>query len=458
MTLFNKLLNPKSIAVIGASKNKKKVGHGVLRNLARGSVFRYRSCEPFKGRIYPINPKAKRILGLKCYKSVLDVKHPIDLAVIAIPAEFVCNVLEECGKKKIGVVIIVSAGFAELNKKGQELQEKLLTIAKKYGMRLIGPNCLGVIRPTKNLNASFAPAMPPKGSIAFISQSGALADSIIDWAIEERYGFSSIISYGNRADMDVCDFLRLLEKDKETKVITLYIEGLKDGRDFINVAREVSRKKPIIALKAGKTPSGAKAIQSHTGSLAGDFQIYNAAFKQANIIAAESVEDMFDMAKALAHLPRCKNSIAIVTNGGGPGVLCADYCTQYGIKLAKLTKKTVRTLDKSGKMHHAYSRTNPLDIVGDALPDRYEVAINTLLKQKDIDGMIVIQTLQTMTNPVEDAKVVVRARKKFQKKPIICAYLGGRFGEVGRLYLEKHEVPDYNDVKKAAMAMSVLVR
>ncbi len=453
--IFNKLFDPKSIAVIGVSRNKKKVGYGVLRNLVSGCTFRCKFCRPFKGKIYPVNPNAKKILGLHCYKSVLDIKQGVDLAVIAVPALLVASILKECGKKGIKAVIVISAGFAELNKKGREMQDKLLQIAKKYDIRVVGPNCLGVIRPANSLNASFAPAMPPKGNVAFISQSGALADSIIDWAIEERYGFSAIISYGNRADLDVCDFLRLLEKDKETKVIAIYIEGLADGREFIDVAKKI--KKPIIALKAGKTAKGEKAIQSHTGSLAGDFAVYEAAFKQAGVIIADTVEDMFDMAKALAHLPKCKNSIAIVTNGGGPGVLTADYCTQYGIKLAKLTEKTIKTLDKSRKMHPAYSRKNPLDIVGDALPDRYAIAINTLLKQKDIYGLIVIQTLQTMTDPLADAKVIVKAKKRFPSKPVITSYLGGRFGEKGRLYLEMHSIPDYNDVKKAAKAMSVLV-
>lgn len=458
MSLFDKLFNPRSIAVIGASRDEKKAGFGILRNLVSGCVFKCRFCRPFLGKIYPINPGAKRILGLKCYKSVLDVGGDIDLAIIAIPSKSVPDVVEECGKKGIRIVIIISAGFAELNKKGEEMQEHLKAIAKKYSIRIMGPNCLGIIRPPSRLNASFAPAMPPSGRVAFVTQSGALADSIIDWAIEERYGFSTIISYGNMADLDVCDFLRLLEEDKKTSVITLYIEGLRHGREFIDTAKRVSGKKPIIAVKAGKTPPGAKAIQSHTGSLAGDFEIYKAAFKQANVLLAESVEEMFDMAKALAHQPRCKNSVAIVTNGGGCGVLAADYCSEFGVNLAGLTQKTLKALDKSGKMHHAYSRTNPLDIVGDALPERYEVAINTLLRQKDVHGLIVIQTLQTMTDPLEDAMVVARARKAFPKKPIICSYLGGRFGEVGRQYLEKHGIPDYNDVRKAAKAMSVLVK
>jgi len=302
------------------------------------------------------------------------------------------------------------------------------------------------------MNASFAPAMPPKGNIAFISQSGALADSIIDWSIEKRYGFSAIVSYGNKAMLDVYDFLEYFDKDKNTKVITLYIEGINDGKKFIEIAKKI--KKPIIALKAGRTEEGVKAISSHTGSLAGSYDVYKAAFKQSNILIADTVEELFDNAKALANMPKLKKDVAIITNGGGCGVLCADYCAELGIPLAELKETTLKQLDN--KMHPAYSRRNPLDIVGDALPERYSAAINTLLSEDYIGGVIVIQTLQSNTQPERDAQVVINAHQKYPNKPIICVYMGGKLTKKSVEMLEKANIPDYNDLRKAALAMRVL--
>jgi acyl-CoA synthetase (NDP forming) len=307
------------------------------------------------------------------------------------------------------------------------------------------------------MNASFAPAMPPSGSIAFISQSGALADSIIDWSIDNRYGFSAVVSYGNKAMLDVYDFLEYFDKDPSTKVITLYIEGVKDGTKLIDAAQKI--KKPIIALKAGRTEQGMKAISSHTGSLAGSYDIYKAAFKQSNILIADTVEELFDNAKALANMPLLKGDVGIVTNGGGCGVLCSDYCSELGVPLAELKETTLKKLDKSGKMHPAYSRRNPLDIVGDALPERYNIAIDTLLSEPYIGGLIVIQTLQSNTLPEDDARVVIDAHKKYPGKPIICVYMGGKFTKKSVDMLEAAGIPDYNDLRKAAMAMkSLLIR
>ncbi len=456
---LDSLFKPKSIALIGASRDEKSVGHGILRNLVKGCNYECRYCMPFEGKIFPVNPNASEILGLKCYPSIKSIRDEIDLAIIAVPSKIVPFVAKECAEKKVKAVVVISAGFAELNGEGKKLQEELLKILRKANIPLVGPNCLGIIRPASKMNASFAPTTPPEGNVAFVSQSGALADSIIDWAIEARYGFSTIISYGNKADLDVHDFMRWLEKDKETRVITLYIEGIDDGRKFIEVASKTARKKPVIALKAGRTDAGIKAISSHTGSLAGSYNIYLAAFKQSGVLAADTIEEMFDNAKAFANQPLPKlNSIAIVTNGGGCGVMCADYCESFGVKLAELKPTTIKKLDKSGKMHPACSRKNPLDIVGDALPERYEAAINILLAENYIYGLIVIQTLQTMTDPLENAKIIIEAKKKHPEKPIICVYMGGKFSKEGSNLLEQHGIPDYNDLRKAAKAMEALVR
>ncbi len=455
---LDSIFKPKSIVLIGASRKTESVGHGILVNLLKGGVFKSRDCRPFKGKVFLVNPKADSLLGRKCYPSLSEIDEHIDLAIIAVPARVVPGVMKECISKGVKGAIIISAGFGEFGEEGKRLQKEVVRIARKGKIRIVGPNCLGVLRMENSMNASFAPTMPPKGGVAFVSQSGALADSVIDWAIDERYGFSNIISYGNKADLDAEDFMEWLAEDDETKVITLYIEGVKDGRRFLNIAKKVCRKKPVIALKAGRGMAGTKAISSHTGSLAGSYKVYEAAFKQAGIIQADNVEELFDLAKAVSEQPPCKkNSIAIVTNGGGCGVLAADYCEDFGVRLAEFKKSTIKKLEKSGKMHPAYSGRNPLDIVGDALPERYKIAVNILLSEDYIHGMIVLQTLQTMTDPVEDAKVVVAAQKKWPKKPIICVYMGGKFSKSGINYLEEHNIPDYNDPRKAAKAMWALV-
>ena len=451
--------NPKSVAVVGASRDPVSVGYGVLKNLISGSAFRCKNSYSFPGKVYAINPFAEEILGIKCHPGVMAVNEGIDLAVVCVPAAIVPSVIRDCAEKKVGAVIILSAGFAEAGEQGKKLQDEIVSILSKAKIPMLGPNCLGIIRPASELNASFAPATPPKGSIALISQSGALADSVIDWSIEERYGFSAIISLGNKAMLDFADFIDKLSTDKETKVITLYIEGVNDGRAFMKSCRLASMRKPIVALKAGRSAEGAKAITSHTASLAGSYQLFQAAFRQSGVIEAETIEDMFDIAKALADQPPLKeNSIAIVTNGGGCGVLCADYCRKLGINLAELRPQALAKLDASGKMHPAYSRRNPLDIVGDALPERYDAAINILLAERNVSGLIVIQTLQTMTNSEEDANIIIKAHKMHPDKPIVCVYMGGKYIKAGVNLLEAHKIPDYNDPAKAARAMWALLK
>ena len=452
------IFNPKGIAVIGASRDPASVGYGILKNLIKGCVFENEYCKPFKGRIYAVNPNADEILGITSFPKITDIKEDVDLAIIAVPAKLVPIVMKDCAEKKVKGIITISAGFAELGDEGKKLQEQIKEIAQKANIPLIGPNCLGVIRPSANLNASFAPSMPPEGNIAFVSQSGAIADSIIDWAIENRYGFSTIISYGNRADLDVHDFLEYLAEDEETKAIALYVEGIDDGKRFMEIASKVSKTKPIVILKAGRTEKGSHAIASHTGSLAGTYEIYNTAFKQSNVIIADTIEELFDISKALADQPPCKeNAVAIVTNGGGCGVLAADHCSELGINIPELKASTIKKLDATGKMHPAYSHSNPLDIVGDALPERYYAAIDTLLGEDYISGLIIIQTLQTMTNPEEDANLVIELSKKYPDKPVVCVYMGGRFSKRGRYLLESNRIPNYNGIKKAALAMKALI-
>ena len=458
MNNLDYLFKAKSVVVIGASRRKGSVGQGVLHSLLEGGVFGSRYNKKFKGKICAVNPNAKSVLGVKCYKSILEIKGKIDVAVFCIPAKFVPYVMKECADKEVKVAIVISAGFSEFGEQGKQLQQEMLTIAKKAQISIVGPNCLGIIRPANSMNASFAPCMPPEGDVAFVSQSGALADSIIDWAIESRYGMSAVVSYGNKADMEVYDYMDWFKDDKETKSIALYIEGLKDGRKFMKIAKETSKKKPVVAIKGGRTEEGQKAISSHTGSLAGSYDTYLTAFKQSNVIVADTVEELFDLAKALAEQPPVKkNAIVVITNGGGCGVLCADYLAGFGLNIVKLKESTLNKLDATKLMHPAYSRRNPLDIVGDALPERYKAAINTVLAEDYVGGIIVLQTLQTTTDPLEDAKIIVEAKKKYPAKAIVCGYMGGLYSEAGHKYLEEHNIPDYNDPRKAAKAMWALV-
>jgi len=455
---LDRIFNPRSVAVVGASRQEGSVGYGILKNLVAGSTFPAKHLTPFPGKIYAVNPNASEILGIKCYPSLKDISDKIDLAIIAVPAKIVPTVVKDCVDKKVGGLIIISAGFAEV-KEGRALQEDVVRILKGTEIPMIGPNCLGVIRPSAKLNASFAPSMPLKGNVAFVSQSGALVDSIIDWAIEDHYGFSIVISYGNKAIIDSADLLDWLKNDVSSKAIALYIESISNGQKFMKIAKSVSKIKPIVALKGGVTSEGTKAASSHTGALSTDSRLYEAAFKQCGIIQTDSIEDLLDIAEALANQPPCKeNGIAIITNGGGAGVLCADKCEQLGIKLSELSERAIKILEASGKMHPAYSRRNPLDIVGDALPERYEIAIRTLIQEPDIYGIIVIQTLQTMTNPIEDAKIVINIHKNNPDKPIICVYMGGKYSKESRYLLEQNGIPDYNDLTKAARAMHALIK
>ncbi|MBI2580383.1 acetate--CoA ligase family protein [Candidatus Woesearchaeota archaeon] len=454
----SQFFNPESIALIGASRDRESVGQSIMRNLTLGCVHRCEYCRPFLGKIFPVNPFATEILGVKCHPSITALPEPVDLAIIALPHQLVLKSVDECIKKKVKAAIIISAGFGEFNEEGKKLQLKIAKKLENAKIPLLGPNCLGIIRPQNSLNASFAPSMPPKGSIAFVSQSGALADSVIDWSIQARYGFSVVISYGNKAMLDCYDFFDFLAADEETKAVTIYLEGINNGRKFFEKLKAIVAKKPVVILKGGRTSSGVAAAATHTASLAGDAKIFEAAAKQSGAVLVDTVEELFDIAKVLAEQPVCKgNGIGVITNGGGCGVICSDYCEELGVNLPQLQKDVLKAFGKSGIMHPAYSRRNPLDIVGDALPERYELAINALLKEPYIHGLVVIQTLQAMTNPVLDAKAVVDAHKQFPGKPIISCFMGGRFSRKGMHYLDNMHIPDFNDIRKAVVAMKALI-
>jgi acetyltransferase len=443
---LDKIFNPKSVAIIGASNQSLSVGFGITHNIFLGKKHR---------KIFLINPNQKKIFGQKTFASILDIKQVIDLAIIAVPAKIVPLVAKECAKCRPGGVIIISAGFSETGNNGRKLEEEVKEIFKKVHIPLIGPNCLGIMKPNIGLNATFAPSTPKEGNIAFISQSGALIDSVISQSMQENYGFSLIISHGNEAGVSLPDFLRVAGEDKDTKVIALYLEGLKDGREFFEAAKKVSDIKPILVLKGGKSKKTQKTVSSHTGALAGNAELYSAMFEQAGVIEVESIEELFDSAKALSWQPKCKNGIAIITNGGGAGILTADYCNKFNISLPSLSSQTKSLLEKSGKMHPAWSKDNPIDIVGDALSDRYEIAINSALKQKNINGLIVIQSLQIMTESLKNAQAIIRANKKWLKKPIATVFMG-EDRKIPQL-LEKNNIPNYSDPLRAVKSFKALI-
>jgi len=446
---LDSIFNPKTVAVIGATDRVGSVGRGLVKNLLEGKK---------KRKIYLINPNRKKVFGIATRSNIKEIKEKIDLVIIAVPAKIVLKIVEQCCEKKVKAIIIISSGFAEIGPDGALLQDKIIALTNHANIALVGPNCLGVLRPIVGLNASFAPLSPNQGDITLISQSGALLDSIIDISADKFYGFSSIISYGNEAGLTLSNFLDWAGKDKKTKVIALYFEGLKNGREFFDVAKRVSKIKPIIVLRGGKTKKTQKAVSSHTGALAGTSQIYSTAFKQAGLIEVQSLEELLDISKALIWQPKCKNGIGIITNGGGAGILATDYCYQLGIDLTKLSSTVRQKIDKAKEMHSGWSRNNPVDIVGDALSDRYKIAIDSLLSQNDIYGLMIIQTMQVMTEPIKNAKIIIEARKKYPKKPIVAVFMGGKLTNPAINLLEKNKIPNYSDTIRAALAIKALIK
>jgi len=448
--------HPRGVAVLGASRKEKKVGHTVLKGLISGGEVPRPGLQGFRGGIYPVNPKEKEILGLTCYPSITDIPDPVDIAIFCIPNTAVSAAMRQCVEKGVRGAIILTAGFGEAGPEGKQLQEEFVAIAREGGIRVIGPNCLGCLYPPNDLNASFGITLPYPGQVALFSQSGALVDCIIDWSLSQQYGFSAMVSYGNKADLDVPDFLAWASQDECTRAISLYIEGVGDGRRFIETASQVSRLKPIVVLKAGRSVKGTKAVSSHTGSLSGSYAVYAGVFRQAGIITADNLTELLSISQALAFQPLMKGRrVAIVTNGGACGVMCTDYCQEVGLDLPDPPPEMIDRLDSSGLIHPAWSRNNPFDIVGDAGPERYRAVLEEVMSSDLYDGVIVIQTLQAVTDNLGDAKIVVEMSKTY-RKPVIAAFMGGVISREGIDYLSEHHIPNFFDVKAAAYTMKAL--
>ncbi len=445
--MLEAFFDPKSVAVVGASTSPEKLGYAVLENLVYGGYAEI-------GKIFPINPKADEILGQKAYPSVLDVPENIDLAVIVIPYPYVPAMLEECGKKKIPGVVVISAGFREAGMEGLERELELLEIAKKYQLRLIGPNCLGIIDTFTPINASFSAGTPPQGPMAFMSQSGALGTAILDWAQAGRLGLAKFVSLGNKADVSEIELLEAWADDEDTKVIMMYSEGLPNGQEFIKVAREVTKKKPVVAIKSGVTKSGSRAVSSHTGSLAGSEQAYQAAFLQAGVLRANDMASMFDMALALGYQPLLKGDrIAIVTNAGGPGILATDALERSGMSLARLEVETIKSLEK--RLPDAASAANPVDVLGDARGDRYRFALEIVSKDPNVDGIMVVLTPQAMTE-IEDTARSVGSLSHEMDKPVLACFMGEAKVQRGIKVLREYDVPNFSFPEQAALAFRAM--
>ncbi len=452
--MLEEFFQPKTIAVIGASRETHKVGHQIFKNLIQSDGFNHFY------KVYPINPKTTEILGIKTYPTIKEIKEKIDLMVIVIPSEFVAQTLVDCGERGIKAVIIITAGFKEIGGEGYKREQQILEVARKYGIRILGPNCLGLLNPHYFLNASFVSFLPQKGEIAFISQSGALCSAVLDWAKAEEVGFSKFVSLGNKADLNEIDFLLALAEDEQTKVIIAYLEGIEKGQEFIRVAKEVTKKKPVIVLKPGKTSAGKKAISSHTGTLAGMEQAYEAAFKQSGIIRAHSVEELFDYGLVFAYqpLPKGKN-VAIVTNAGGPGIMATDEVESLGLTLAFFENETIEFLKNN--LPAQANVYNPVDVLGDAPAKRYKLALEALSKDENVDVIVVLLTPQAVSEVRETGETIVELAKEVitskSVKPILACFMGEAGVETTRKFLNRNRIPNYAYPERAIACVKALV-
>ncbi|MHA1687647.1 MAG: acetate--CoA ligase alpha subunit [Candidatus Heimdallarchaeaceae archaeon] len=451
LTKLSKLLRPNSVAIIGASPDKKKVGYAALKNMI--------DCG-FKGKLYAVNPKADQyngqIEGIACYKTVSDIPEVVDLAVICVPAKFVPQLIEEIGEKGIPYTAIITAGFKETGKQGAELEQKIEEIARKHSVRIVGPNILGIIDTHTPMNASFAEQTPIKGEIAFLSQSGALLTGILDWSRSEGIGFSSFVSLGNKADLDETDFIEALADDDKTTAILAYLESINRGEEFVKVCNKVTKKKPVIVVKSGRSEAGSRAASSHTGSMTGADTTYDVAFKKCGVIRADTAEELFDMAFSFSCMPIPKgNRVAIITNAGGPGILATDAAEKYGLKLAEIS---IELKEKLSFLPPAASLNNPIDALGTASGEDYGKIIEACLVDENIDGIVVILTPQAMTEPQKTAEYLVEAHNKYPEKPVIAVFIGGEVLGPSIHFLKKNKIPCFPFPERAMLALASMAK
>jgi acetyltransferase len=463
MDRLDAIFNPTAVAVVGASTIPGKVGHDIFVNILRGG---------YTGTLYPVNPKAKSVASVRAYPQIAEIPDTVDLAMLIVPPPAALKAVGDAIAKGTRGIVIVSAGFREVGGEGLEIENRIKDMCREAGVRLVGPNCLGVINPNPmmRLNASFSARMPKPGNIAFISQSGALCTAVLDFAADREFGFSKFISIGNKADVDELDLLRYFHADPDTEVIMLYIEELRrSGAEFIEAVKEITSgilPKPVLAIKSGRTSAGAAAAASHTGSLAGSEALYDALFKQCGVIRAESIDELFDFGSTFAYknetaLGKLRrkvpdgNRVAIVTNAGGPGIVATDMTVSTGLRLAEFGEETIAAL--ASHLPAAANLKNPVDVIGDAAQDRYENALGAVIRDENVDGALVILTPQSMTNVLGTAEAITRIASR-SHKPIICCFMGVIDVSPGVKYLQEHGIPVYRFPENAAKAFGALYR
>ncbi len=442
---LNKIFEPQSVAVVGASDREESVGGQVLRNIRESG---------FQGVIYPVNPKHDSVQGMKAYASISDIDHPIELVVIAIPAVAIPQVMRECGEHGVGAAVVLSAGFGEIGKRGQALQNEIVDIARTYDIPLVGPNCLGVIRPRAGLNATFAKSGVKAGHVALVAQSGAFCTALLDWADSSGFGFSAVASLGATADIGFGHVLDYLAVDPETKSILLYVEGISDARSFMSGLRVAARLKPVIVVKSGRNESGTRAAVSHTGAMVGGDDVFDAAVQRAGAVRVLTVNQLFAAAHTLASGTRVEGPrLAIVTNGGGPGVMAADRASDLTVPLAELAPQTIDKLSEVLPAH--WSHSDPVDILGDADSGRYKAATEIVLADPGVDGLLVLLTPQAMTDPTACAEGVIEAAKE-ANKPILACWMGENLVNEGRARFAAAGIPQFNSPEGGVDAFGYL--
>ena len=443
MGTFNldRILNPKSVAIIGASDKPGSVGLALSKNFLTGE---------FEGKVFLVNVRDETILGQRTLPSIGDVPMPVDLAIVATPAATVPDAVEACGRAGVKGVVVLSAGFKETGPAGKALEDEILERSRPYGLRVIGPNCLGILRPRLHLNATFLDAMPKPGNVAFLSQSGALGSAILDEAIHENVGFSNFVSVGSMIDVDFGDLIDYFGSDPSTRSILMYIEGITDARKFMSAARHFARTKPIVVVKAGRFTESARAVASHTGSLSGEDQVYDAAFKRAGIVRVDEIADLFNAAEVLSTQPLPKGPrLAIITNAGGPGIMTTDALIARGGKIAPLSPKTFEALNRA--LPPFWSRGNPIDVIGDAGPERYRAALTACLDDDDIDGILLLHTTQAISSPMEIARTIVDVVKDraYPSKTILTSFMGRSGVDEANGVLTANNIPAYPSPEQA---------
>lgn len=430
---MDSFFNPQGVAVIGASRKPGKVGNVLVKNILASG---------YTGALYPVNPREDEIEGLRCYPSVEAIPDRVDLAVVAVPAPAVQAVAESCGRSGVKYLIVISAGFKEIGAEGLEREKELVATVRRHGMRMLGPNCVGMMDTHTPINASFGATFAGKGDIAFISQSGAMLVAILDWSQETGLGFSKCVSLGNKGDLNEADLIRHAAQDTGTKVIACYLEDVSNGEEFLRVAAEAVRRKPVIILKAGTSEAGARAASSHTGALAGSDLAYDVAFRQCGIIRARSMAELFDLAVAFARHPLPRSGrVAVVTNAGGPGIVATDAVERTGLKMAQFGKKTLEALRR--ELPREASVYNPVDVLGDAPPERYAAALTRVMEDKNVGSVIALVCPTALAEPEAIARAIIGAKQQHPDKPICGVYMGGLTLARGVEILEEAGIPCY---------------